>query len=252
MLKLLEIELELPPNEKINNSMGSIMHGALMEMLPSNISRRLHEENLRPFSQCIYFDKEKNKSVWRVGTLNAAAYEEIILPLLETEKIFLRQKGYEINLRDHKILFETGYENLADEIFPTDKKPLRADFAFLTATSFKRAGEYVIFPESFLIVQSLLQRWNTFSPKFKIEDNELAQNLSSFCKISRYNLHSQKFSLEQKFIIGFAGKISISFSGNETVNKILALLAKFAPFAGIGIKTALGMGAVNSQIFFKS
>ena len=252
MLKLLEIELELPPNEKINASMGSVMHGALMEMLPANISRQLHEENLRPFSQCIYFDREKNKSVWRVGTLNAAAYEEIILPLLETKKIFLRQKGYTINLRDRKILFETGYENLADEIFPTDKKPLRADFEFMTPTSFKRAGEYVIFPESFLIVQSLLQRWNTFSPYMKIEENNLAQNLSTFCKISKFNLHSQKFSLEQKFIIGFAGKISISFSGNETVNKILALLAKFAPFAGIGIKTALGMGAVNSQIFFKS
>ena len=93
MLKLLEIELELPPGEKINISMGSVMHGVLMEMLPPNFARQLHEENLRPFSQCIYFDKEKNKSVWRVGTLNDETYEEIILPLLEIKKIFLRQKA---------------------------------------------------------------------------------------------------------------------------------------------------------------
>ena len=39
MLKLLEIELELPPNEKINISMGSVMHGVLMEMLPPNFAR---------------------------------------------------------------------------------------------------------------------------------------------------------------------------------------------------------------------
>ena len=250
MLKLFEFELEVPLNEKINSSMGSVMHGALMEMLPANISRRLHEENLRPFSQCIYFDREKNKSVWRVGTLNDETYEEIILPLLEIKKIFLRQKGYNINLRDKKILIETSYEKLADEIFPTAEIPCGAEFEFITPTSFKRAGKYVIFPENFLILQNLLQRWNTFSPYMKIEDNNLAEKLSSFCKISRYNLSSQKFSLEQKYIMGFAGKLSISFAGNDMTNKILALLVKFAPFAGIGVKTALGMGAVNSQIFF--
>ena len=252
MLKLLEIELELPPGEKINISMGSVMHGVLMEMLPPNFARQLHEENLRPFSQCVFFDKSKNKSVWRIGTLNFETYEQIILPLLERKSIFVKQKDYKINLRDKKILLDTSCENLADEIFPTSEIPLRADLQFLTPTSFKREGGYVIFPENFLIIQSLLQRWNTFSNKIKIEENNLAEKLSAFCKISRYNLHSKKFSLEQKYITGFSGKISISFVGNESVNKILGLLAKFAPFAGLGIKTALGMGAVSSEIFFKS
>lgn len=251
MLKLLEIELELPLNEKINSFMGSVMHGVLMEIISSNVAARLHEENLRPFSQCVYFDSEKNKSIWRIGTLNAEAYDSIILPLLERKIIFVKQKDYKIKLKDHRVLLDTSYENLADEIFPTSEIPLRADFQFLTATSFKRDGGYVIFPENFLVLQSLLQRWNTFSLKMKIEENNLAEKLSTFCKISRYNLHSQKFSLEQKYITGFAGKISISFVGNETVNKIVGLLAKFAPFAGIGIKTALGMGAVSSEIFFR-
>ena len=252
MLKLLEIELELPPNEKINISMGSVMHGVLMEMLPPNFARQLHEENLRPFSQCIFFDREKNQSVWRIGTLNFETYEKIILPLLERKNIFIKQKGYKINLRDRKFLLDTNYEKLADEIFPTSEIPLRADFKLLTPTSFKRDGGYLIFPESFLIIQSLLQRWNIFSTKMKIEENNLAEKLSAFCKISRYNLHSQKFSLEGRNIVGFSGRLSISFVGNEMVNKIFGLLAKFAPFAGIGIKTALGMGAVSSEIFFKS
>ncbi len=251
MLKLVEIELELPPNEKVNNSMGSVMHGVLMETVSSNVAAQFHEENLRPFSQCIYFDKDKNKSVWRIGILNLAAYESIILPLLDRKNIFIKQKGYQIFLRDFKILIDTSYENLADEIFPNSQIPRGADFKFLTPTSFKRDGGYIIFPENFLIIQSLLQRWNTFSPKIKIEENNLAEKLSTFCKISRYNLHSQKFSLEHQNIVGFSGKLSIYFAGNDMVNKILALLTKFAPFAGIGIKTALGMGAVSSEIFFR-
>lgn len=251
MLKLIEVELELPTDEKVNNSMGSVMHGALMEILPANISAHFHEETLRPFSQCIYFDKEKKKSFWRIGILNSATYDSIILPILERENIFIKQKGYSIKFRDKRILLDTDYEKLADEIVPVSKIPINVDFEFLTPTSFKRDGGYIIFPETFLIIQSLLNRWNIFSTHLKIEDTNLADKLSAFCKISRYNLHSQKFSLEKKHITGFSGKISISLNGNEMVNKIVGVLAKFAPFAGIGIKTALGMGAVSSEMFFK-
>ena len=140
---------------------------------------------------------------------------------------------------------------MADEIFTVSKIPINVEFKFLTPTIFKRDGGYIIFPEPFLIIQSLLNRWNIFSTYMKIEDTNLADKLSAFCKISSYNLHSQKFSLEKKYITGFAGKISISLKGNESVNKIVGVLAKFASFAGIGIKTALGMGAVSSEIFFK-
>lgn len=252
MLKLVEFELKLPDNEKINISMGSVMHGFLMSLLPINFAEKLHSESLRPFSQCVYFDKETNKSLWRIGTLDTEDYELIILPLFETKKIFLRQKGYDIFLQSSNVLLESDYEQLADEIFPVSEIPHGADFKFLTSTSFKRNGDYVIFPETFLILQSLLQRWNSFSPYMKLEDNNLAEKLSEFCKISKYNLHSRKFSLERTTITGFSGKTSVLFIGNEMVNRILALLVKFAPFAGIGIKTALGMGAVDSEIFFKT
>ena len=249
MLKLVEFELHLSNSEKINSSMGSIMHGALMEILSSNFASRLHEENLRPFSQCVYFDRGTNKAIWRIGTLNAETYDQIILPLLDVKKIFLKQKGCDIFIGDGKILIDTSYEKLADEIFPKSETSRSAALEFLTPTSFKREGGYVIFPESFLILQSLLQRWNNFSPNIKIEENNLAEKLSVFCKISRYNLHSQKFSLESKSITGFAGRLNFSFFGNDMVNKILSLLMRFAPCAGVGIKTALGMGAIKAELF---
>lgn len=36
--------------------------------------------------------------------------------------------------------------------------------------------------------------------------------------------------------------------GTDSMKRIVTLLASFAPFAGIGIKTALGMGAVTSSL----
>ena len=82
MLKLAEIELELLQNEKINSSMGSVMHGALMEIIGVETSKELHVENLRPFSQFVYFDKNKNQPVWRVNALNDWACEKILAPLM--------------------------------------------------------------------------------------------------------------------------------------------------------------------------
>lgn len=251
MLKLMEVEVQLPIGEKTNNSIGSLMHGILMENISIKVANLLHEEGLRPFSQCIYFDKEKNKSMWRIGTLTKEIYEIISSVIYEKENFFLKQKGYNIFLKNPRILFETSYEKIADEIFPNSDEPKGANFNFLTTTSFKRNSEYVIFPDQFLIMHNLLQRWNTFSPYMKIDDNNLAGKLASVCKITKYNLHSRIFSLESKNIIGFGGNISINFIGNDMVNRIIAVLSNFASFAGVGIKTALGMGAVNTEIFWR-
>jgi CRISPR/Cas system CMR-associated protein Cmr1 (group 7 of RAMP superfamily) len=42
----------------------------------------------------------------------------------------------------------------------------------------------------------------------------------------------------------------IRFSDNELANRILTLLMRFSLFSGIGIKTALGMGAVHNKIIY--
>lgn len=251
MLKLIEFELILPPEEKINNSMASLFHGVLMETISKTAATSFHEEGLRPFSQSVYYDRTKNKSYWRIGTLTATAYEQIILPLLKKETFFLRQKNQPFSLTTPKIL-ETSYERLADEIFPQRSMPRSVNLEFMTPTAFKHDGRYVIFPDAFLILNSLLQRWNNFSEVIKLDEINLAGKLAEFCRISRYNLYTQTFSLERVNISGFCGRMNIFLGGTDMLNRILGLLFNFAPFAGVGIKTALGMGALKSEIFWRN
>ena len=121
------------------------------------------------------------------------------------------------------------------------------DVEFVTTTSFRRDGQYVIFPEIYLLIQSLLNRWNTFADGFKIED-DVSKMLATFCRVAEYDLRTQIFLLEHQKITGFCGKMTVKLSGNRIVNNLLALLFEYANYAGIGIKTALGMGAIKTGL----
>lgn len=248
MLVAMEIVLGLPENEKIHRAMGSIMQGALMKILDSESADKLHEDGLRPYSQYVYFDKNKNLPIWRVNSLNDWAYEKISVTLTRQRQIFLRHKNYHVNFLEHKIIAAESYADIAAR-FINESAPIckGVEFEFVTTASFKRDGQYIIFPELYLIIQSLLNRWNTFAEGFPIE-NDISKMLATFCRVKEYDLRTQNFLIEHQKITGFCGKMTVKFEGNRIVNNLLSLLFEYANYAGIGIKTALGMGAIKATL----
>ena len=244
----MEIVLGLPENEKVHRAMGSIMQGALMEILDSESSKMLHVDGLRPYSQYIYFDKNKNLPVWRVNSLNDWANEKILIPLTRQRRIFLRHKNYRVDFLDYQIISNESYADIAARFMNESAEVCKGvDVEFVTTTSFRRDGQYVIFPEIYLLIQSLLNRWNNFADGFKIKD-DVSKMLATFCRVTEYDLRSQIFLLEHQKIMGFCGKMTVKLSGNRIVNNLLALLFEYANYAGIGIKTALGMGAIKTGL----
>ena len=245
----MELVLGLPENEKIHRAMGSIMQGALMEILDTESTKMLHVDGLRPYSQYLYFDKNKNLPIWRVNSLNDWAYEKISVPLTRQRQIFLKHKNYSVNLLEHKIIVVESYADIAERFMSESAEICGGvDLEFVTTTSFRRNGQYVIFPEIYLLIQSLLNRWNKFADGFNIED-DISHMMATFCRITEYDLRTQKFLLEHQKISGFCGKMYLKFEGNFIVNNLLGLLSEYANYAGIGIKTALGMGAVKAEPF---
>ena len=252
MLKLFEIPLQMPEGQRIHPSMGSLFHGALMERFPSELAEVLHRQNVRPYSQSVFFDRARGP-LWRIGTLDDVMESALLFGMAEGgEMLHLQQKGYEIQMKEIDCVEETSFEELADTAFTAEQAPHGAELTCLTPTSFKRDGRYALFPESRLIVQSLLQRWNAFCPEIPLEEENLASKLADHAPIVRYDLHTASFSLERQRITGFRGRFALHFGGTDSMRRILALLASFAPFAGIGIKTALGMGAVTSALQYRT
>ena len=52
----------------------------------------------------------------------------------------------------------------------------------------------------------------------------------------------------RRILRGFRGDLALQFLGSDMVRRVLGILLTFAPFSGIGIKTVLGMGAVETTI----
>ena len=249
MLRRFEAELRLPDGARAPSSMGSVLHGALMELLSEDYADALHTQNLRPYSQSIQWDREGERVLWRIGTLDQTAGELIGETLGRIDSIFLRQKGYTVDVQNIQCVEERSYQDIADEYFRAETAPRGAEIRFLTPTSFKQGGAYIILPESALILQSLLARWNRFCPDIRIEEDDLAQTLAAHTRLTRYALRSAAFSVEGYSIRGFRGQIALQFAGSDMVRRILGTLLAFAPYAGLGIKTALGMGAVETHIW---
>ena len=69
MLRLIEIPLKMPEHTRIHPAMGSIFHGALMNVIAPTSAELYHHMTLRPYSQVVYWDETKHCPLWRIGTL---------------------------------------------------------------------------------------------------------------------------------------------------------------------------------------
>lgn len=249
MFRRFEAELVLPAGQRASSAMGSVLHGALMERLPADVAEFLHTQNLRPYSQSVHYEKESERTLWRINTLTDEMGAIVEGLLGEAEAIYLRQKGYAISIHNFCCVAEMDDVALADRYFLPDDAPRGAEFTFRTTTAFKRDGQYVLLPEIYLIVQSLLARWALYCPQVRLEAEDLAQQIGAACRISQYALRTADYSVDGHRLRGFCGTLRMRFTGTDSMRRLLGMLMAFAPYAGVGIKTALGMGAVDVSVW---
>lgn len=81
-------------------------------------------------------------------------------------------------------------------------------------------------------------------------EERLGDKLAEFMCITDYRLHTHPFSVEGRRIRAFRGNIRLGLFKDDITRRIASMLAAFADYAGIGIKTAMGMGAVHSNIAY--
>ena len=76
-------------------------------------------------------------------------------------------------------------------------------------------------------------------------DEETLIQLEENSEIIRYRLKSIPFPMEGINVPGFTGSIRVKFSGTDTMMRYIRLLLRFGEYSGVGIKTAMGMGAIG-------
>lgn len=241
MLAELRMKLESDKPE-LGYYQSSNMQGVLMERLEEEYAQRLHEQGLKPYSQCILGKEEKE---WIVHTFTQDAYQKIMVPLLDGNftQFTIEKKQIHVRIRE-KTLKTANMRDLLEEFYAgTCDRYLNLEF--LTPTSFKSDGRYLIMPDVRYIYQSLMNKYSAVSSEMDMYDEETLEQLTENSRIVGYKLRSTFFPLEGVRIPSFKGELSIRIDGTETMAKYARLLARFGEYSGVGIKTAMGMGGLR-------
>lgn len=243
MLQKIILQCKYQGEQEANYHWGSLMHGMILEKLPVDVVKMLHESKLRPFSQYL-IPKPEQKLSWHIGLWDKNVAEIIEPILVSLQQFTIKHKGISLEVVevDKRII---SYQDYFANFFVSANVCRRYEVNFLTPCSHKRDGQYVIFPTVDLMIQSVAKRYCAFIHDFSLDDPEAITQIIQHMRIVRYSLRSAVYYLNGTKITGYLGKITIQIQGPEQLARLAGALLSFAEYAGLGIKTALGMGGVR-------
>lgn len=237
---LAQLEITLDSDTKLSYQMGSLFHGALMEILPQEDVEILHQSKLHPYTQHLEFSSTESK--WIITALNQEMIEKIFYAkLLHLKELTLKKPGILVRFAE-KHLKECSYKKLTASLY-SEQAPNYIQLHFIVPTAFKSNGKVLFYPDIRAIYISLMNKYAAAVNGLEMRDEEMLEELCARSQIVRYDLKSAPFYLESVKINAFIGKIVIKLSGTQTMRNFANLLFQFGIYSGVGIKTSLGMGA---------
>lgn len=250
MLKRYTLTLDTQGPNRSRPEWAYHLYAALLEEAPSEFSTAAHRDGTTPVSQ--YLSREKDSLVWRVSLLGREN-EDALAPVLEgREEYRLNKDGVTLRVARRRCDWIADVEELFSRCMGcsgTHRLSVR------TPASFKSRGQYQILPTTRLILQSLVKQWNGCFPECLIEDEDGAgvEAIAAGLLCRGYQLRDQSYFLKGNRIPGFVGNLILESSRLSGFHRTLAdALLYFAGYAGIGIKTTLGMGGVEHQFWDRS
>ncbi|GAW64049.1 CRISPR-associated RAMP superfamily protein [Ligilactobacillus acidipiscis DSM 15836] len=239
-----KIKLICPSNGKKDYKLGVFFHAWLMDHIDEQQSTIMHENGTKPLTINVKY--ENSKVIFEVNLLTSALSSTVHNILLNESLTSFAlnsasQKHYSIKQKQSQYLVE---RDLTKEFY--NEKPQRKMFInFSTSTSFKSEGLYIFYPDLHLLFQSLMRKYNFVYEGYENIDKELLEDICANVHVRGYNLRSNHYSIHKARIPSFTGSIYLICSGTSILVSYINVLLKFAEYGGVGIKTALGMGAVR-------
>ncbi len=108
--------------------------------------------------------------------------------------------------------------------------------------------ETTLLPEPLRVFGGLVRRWQRFAPAGvtdAIEPEGLAPYLEERVRVEEYALHTQRLHLRQAPLVGFVGRCTYRLPPDDAGDRLrrqVQVLAGYAFYAGVGHKTAQGLG----------
>lgn len=225
-----------------NVSMAYPLYAWLLSRLPREVGDALHHQAIHPLNQYVIWNAPMQQGEWVIHLLTDEMVRVFSPVLDDIDEIALRSGMLRAKVRqtveipDLQTMRKQGAGWNDTRLFT---------MYFLTPTTFKQEKRYVIYPQEQLILQSLIYRWNLCFPETPLHDEDAFQALLRGIHIVDYQLHTTRYPMKQTRVPAFQGRISIEMRLSAPLMALWTTLYSFAPYAGIGVKTTLGMGGIG-------
>lgn len=242
-MERLRFILSSSEEERIPQAWAYRLYGWLAGRLPQDTASRLHEQGARPLTQSLWYDRSRQRNIWTLNLLDEAAGAQIRTLLLGTREISLHNDCLQI-----EPLMQAPIEDAGQLLLAGRQAPVRrARLWFRTPCAFKQMGRYTVYPQEFLLLQSLVQHWNAAFPEYELSDPDALEAVLRGLHIISYDLHTAVYPLKGARIPGFMGSAIVDAKLALPLLELWNTLLHFADYGGVGIKTTLGMGAVHVE-----
>lgn len=246
-INVLNLTLTPPSSLELNNaqvySLGPYLQGVLMEHIDTSYAAHLHRLAFNPYSlRCL--PNDDGSLNWQVVALTDEAHEQVTAPLciIPAVRIWNLDAEFEVSGRQ---LTSIPLKDLTD-LLALDN-PVKARIRVQTPAAFKSAGEYVFLPSVRLVFQNLLMRYFAVYEGSKEVDADTLEYLCGKVKITSYNIRSQYFDHamgQGRKVPAFTGTLGFTMKGPQQLRGLCWMMLRFGEYAGLGIKTSMGMGAM--------
>ena len=235
-----QYQLLLEPHQpcRTQQEWGYRLYAALLEEVGNPIAADVHQDSISPISQ--YIATLDGYPCWTVNLLNEEWEQAAGEVLQKKNDFFLKKDQLSLVVRERRMRTISDVEGLFLKSGEQHK------LQFQTPAAFKSKGKYITLPTQRLILQSLIKKWNGCLVDCPIEDTdgEGLDALAVGLRVTQFRLQNQTYHLKGNHIPGFIGSLVLENELSGFHRKLADALLYFSEFAGIGIKTTLGMGGV--------
>ena len=247
MITQLSYHVTVPDGIVPSSSWGYWLYAALMDLIPGALAERCHQPGMTPFSQYFLPGRDRRTARWTVTALTQEAEEELIPRLEQCTEVNLRELSCRLAL---SVQERHTFSHVQDFLAHAEGLPDRGchTLQIVTPTAFKHNGRYQMIPDVHQILRSFVQKWNQVAPRYALSDDDALRMLEERLLIRDYRLKSCRFDLKSQRIPGFQGTLWLQNHLPAPLMELWKVLLLFSNYAGLGIKTALGMGGVSCPL----
>lgn len=265
LILTLKPQAQMPPEKECPGWWGGAAHQLLKSVVgqarPDILADWEQKQDLRPFTASNLYGHFPQKRLKMEGayTLRLTGLSSALSGILEqASRAGPLAPGQVVELDflpfkvESVVTESTDYQELASAALFGESTPGRyVSFEFsspvvfaITARprdGFEEIHHQLPFPKPDYVFGSLLERWNAFSPRAFPE--ELNRYVAHNLVISQFSLRSRTVLVSGGILTGATGSISFkTLHYDRYWMSLLHALAEFGLYAGVGLKTTMGLG----------